>query len=109
MSIELLSLIAGALLSLAFSYVPGLKEKWQPLSEEHKRAYMALMLLVTAAALLGLSCAGWLEQLWPGLGISCSQEGALALVRIFIMAMVSNQATFRLSKPAAKPDEQAVS
>ena len=103
MTIDLLALIAGALLSLAFSYIPGLKDKFGQFPPETKRLVMAGLLFGVALALFGLACANWLEALWPGMGVACTQAGALELVRIFALAAISNQSTFQLSKPSQKP------
>jgi hypothetical protein len=101
MTIDLLALIVGVILSLMFSYVPGLAPKFQALIPETKRLIMAALLFLSAAAVYGLSCGGVLESLWPGLGIACTQIGALALVRIFILSLVANQGTFSISPQVA--------
>lgn len=99
MTVDLFALIAGALLSLAFSYVPGLKDKFAQLPPETKRLIMAGLLFLTAMAVFGLACAKWLDSFWPGMGVACTQSGVIDLVRIFALAAISNQSIFRLSKP----------
>ena len=83
--------IAGIVLSLAFSYVPGLKGTYDKLSGDYKRLVMAALLLVTAGAVLGLSCAGMLAN------VECTQAGALGLLKVFIAALIANQGTYLLS------------
>jgi hypothetical protein len=97
MSVETLALIAGAVLSLAFSFIPGLKAWFDTIEPDWKRVIMLAVLAVTCIALFGLSCAGWLEGLWPGLGITCDKAGIQGLIRIFILAAIANQGTYSLT------------
>jgi hypothetical protein len=96
MSAELLASLAGSVLSLIFSYVPGLKSKYDALSTDYKRLVMGGALVVVAAATYGVSCAGYGAQL--GVTIACDADGAVGLVRIVVAALVANQATFTLTK-----------
>jgi hypothetical protein len=91
MSAEQLSLIAGILLSLGFSYVPGLNAKFASLAGETKRLIMLGLLLVVSGAVFGLSCA----NIFPT--VSCDQAGALGLVEVFVLAAIANQTAFMLS------------
>lgn len=59
MSAEQLSLIAGAILSLVFSYVPGVAPWFAGLRSEYKRLLMAGLLLLSAAVVMALSCSSW--------------------------------------------------
>lgn len=86
-----LSMIAGTVLSLLFSYVPGLKGWYEKLSADFKRLVMLVVLLVTSGAIYGLSCAGWLDM------VACDKEGLIGLVNIFFAALVANQATYLIS------------
>ena len=88
-----LALVAGAVLSLAFAYIPGLKRKYDSLSGEWNRVIMALLLLGVAAAIYGLGCAGVVE------GIDCSQAGLISLVQVFVLALMGNQSTYSLAVP----------
>ena len=45
MTAEQLIAIAGAILSLAFSYIPGLKTRYEPLSDELKRQWPVASML----------------------------------------------------------------
>jgi hypothetical protein len=91
MTAEQLSMIAGVVLSLAFSYVPGLKTWYAALEGTQKRLVMLCVLLASALGIFGLSCA----KLW--VMVACSQQGALQLVEIFFTALISNQATFLIT------------
>ena len=89
---EILAGIAGAILSLAFSYVPGLNTKFAALPEESKQAIMAGMLLLTAGLIFGLSCASILA-----IGIACTQGGIYQVVWLWIMAITANQSVHRIT------------
>jgi len=88
---EELCAIAGAVLSLLFSYVPRLSEWYDALAPTMKRLLMAALLIVVAAAIFGLSCWGVLAR------VECTQAGALGLVKVLIAALVANQATYLIS------------
>ena len=63
MSSEVLSATAGVLLSLAFSYVPGLSGWFASLEGTHKRLVMLAALVIVSAGAFALSCAGaWLRS-----------------------------------------------
>lgn len=93
MTSEQISALAGVVLSLAFSYVPGLSDWFGELRSEYKRLLMAGLMLVVAAAAYGLTCAGWLET-----AIVCDEAGVMALVWAYIAALVANQATYTLTR-----------
>ena len=98
MSSELLASIAGIVLSLAFSYVPGLSPRFALLEPVYKRLIMVVLILVVALCSFGLSCAGW----WPT--VTCDQAGLAGLIESFVAALIANQATYLLSpvSPAVK-------
>jgi len=96
MDAELIALVAGILLSLAFSYIPGLNTKYAALTEEAKKLIMIGVLAVVAFGAYGLSCAGWLEDL-TGIVITCDKAGFLGVLQAFILAAVGNQATYKLT------------
>jgi hypothetical protein len=87
-----LSALAGVLLSLGFSYIPGLSDWYAGRTPTEKRGIMALAIVVVAGATLGLSCAGILA------GVTCDQAGAIGLIKAVVAALVANQATFLISK-----------
>ena len=95
MTSDQLSAIAGILLSLVFSYVPGLKDWYDKQDGTRKRLIMAGALLVVAAGVFALSCANWLTI------ATCDNAGVMGLVGAFVSALVANQATYLISpKPA---------
>lgn len=91
MTSELLGSIAGIVLSLVFSYVPGLSGKFAQLESSLKRLIMAALLLIVAAAAFGLSCAKVFAT------VECSEAGALGLVKVFVLALVANQSAYLIS------------
>lgn len=96
MSAEQLAAIAGAILSLLFSYVPGLSDWYGALESTQKRLLMAALLLLVAAGVFGASCGG----IWTA--VTCDKAGALGLVNALIAALVANQATYTLSPQKAR-------
>jgi hypothetical protein len=122
MTVEMLSILAGSLLALLFAYLPGLSGWYQRLEDQplvlkplvlkpldrsagggtRKRLVMLACLAVTAATSFGLACSGW--GTYFGLSLSCSQGGAAELLRAFILALIANQSTHRISPRLARPD-----
>jgi hypothetical protein len=93
MNAELLASIAGIVFSLAFSYIPGLKDKFDDLTAGYKQLTMGITLLVVSLAVFGLSCAGLVD-----VGVTCDQAGAMGLVSVFIAALIANQSTYLITK-----------
>jgi galactitol-specific phosphotransferase system IIC component len=96
-----LSTISAIVLSLVFSYIPGIKEAWDQQNGIQKRIYMLLCLVIVTGASFGLACLPMFANL---VNIQCTQAGAVALFTAFIQAMIANQATFLIS-PQPKPAE----
>ncbi len=99
MTIETLSLAAGALLSLLFAYVPGVKGWFDAKDSTVKRAIMAGALLVVAIVIFAAGCVGL--QI-PGSTIECSTQGAWTLVQVFLLALVANQSMYSITSASAK-------
>ncbi|HEX7974025.1 MAG TPA: hypothetical protein VF498_06430 [Anaerolineales bacterium] len=96
MSAELLAGIAGAALSLLFSYAPGCREWFERLPGERKRLVMLGLLALAAVGVFGLSCLGWAGAL--GLPeLACSQGGVLVLARLLLAAVMANQSAFLIA------------
>lgn len=88
---EMLAMVVGVIMSLAFSYLPGVASWYNLLSSEWKRVIMLIMLAAVSAVIYGLACGGVLT------GIACSQQGVMDLVQIFIAALIANQSADRVS------------
>ncbi len=91
MSAEQLAAIAGIILSLLFSYVPGLSDWYSGLESTKKRLVMAALLLGVACGVFGLSCGNVITT------VVCDKSGALGLIQAFIAALIANQATYQIS------------
>jgi len=85
MTVELISAIAGIVLSLAFEFVPGFDKWYDALGPQVKRLFMVATLVVVVGGAFGLSCAG-LVALFP-----CTVAGGWIAVQAFIAALVANQ------------------
>jgi hypothetical protein len=102
MTAETLTLLAGAILSLGFNYVPGLSGWFERLGEgaedggTRKRLVMLLLLAAAAAGAFGLACSGWGAEF--GLGLSCDRPGLSGLLIALIQAVVANQAVYAITK-----------
>ena len=92
MTATVLASVAGILLSLAFSYVPGLNTKYAKLSKEYKQVIMLGLLVVVAGAAYGLGCVGWFNT-----GVTCDKAGLQQLITALIAAVIANQSTAAIS------------
>ncbi len=96
MDADTLSLIAGTVLSLFFSYIPGLNQKFDALPAEAKRLIMLGLVVLVAGAVYALACAELAADL--GIAVTCDKAGGVALVRAVILAAIANQGTYGLTK-----------
>jgi hypothetical protein len=97
---EVLGMIAGVILSLAFSYIPGLNAWFAAKDPTFKRLVMLLLLAISAGAIFALSCGAILTV------ITCDRAGVVQLVWIFILAVIANQSTFTISPQVVRPVTQ---
>lgn len=86
-----LAAVAGILLSLVFSYIPGVHAWYVALESRSQSLVMLAALAVVTAGVYGLSCAGWSSA------VTCDSGGVKALVSTFVAALVANQATYVIS------------
>jgi hypothetical protein len=109
---EFLAAVAGVVLSLAFSYIPGLRVAFAGLMPEVKRLVMLGLLAAVAIVIMLLSCSGVVSS-----GLSCDRAGIVQIIWIFILAMIANQTAYQISPQpvdvqaaafAAKTDEHNV-
>lgn len=92
MTQEQLTMFAGVALSLVLAYIPKVKDWYDPLDSQLKASIMALLLLVTCAAIFALSCGGIVE-----LGVVCNKQGAFDLVQVYILALIANQGAYLIA------------
>lgn len=98
MTSDLLVSISGVVLSLLFSYLPGLSVWYGELSGDRKRLIMLGMLALVASGMYALDCGGLLVKLAPDVAGMCSSaDGWVQVVRAFVVAMIANQSAFALS------------
>ena len=90
-----LSLIVGAFLSLVFTFIPGVRPWYANLEATWKAAIMALMLLLTTAAIFGLSCI----PSSPYQYFTCDVDGFWQALALFVTALIANQGTYLLTSP----------
>ena len=100
MTAEQLIAIAGAILSLAFSYIPGLKARYEPLSDEMKRLVMLGLLVLVVAGVFGLACSRFGTYL--GIAVACDEPGLVALVWALVLAIMANQSTYLITPKRLK-------
>ena len=95
LTVDVIAGLAGALLSLAFNYILGLREKYAVMTEIKKSWIMALSLLVGVGLIIGASCLNfWVLT-------SCTQMGIFDAIKLFGIALVTNQSTYKLSPQVA--------
>jgi hypothetical protein len=89
---DFLAAVAGVILSLAFSYIPGLNTGYAGLDPTKKRLIMLALLFLAAWGIYGLGCGGILSA-----GITCDRQGAIQVIWMFVLAAIANQSTYQLS------------
>jgi hypothetical protein len=97
MTADLLSSVAGVILSLLFSYLPGLSGWYGSLVGDKKRLIMLGMLALVAGSMYALDCGGVLVKFAPALAGMCSVDGWVDVLRAFVFAAIANQSAFALS------------
>ena len=95
MTADSLILISGAVVSLLFSYIPGLNTWFAAKAPDIKRLIMVGVLFLVSAAIFGISCAGYGAEI--GITIDCSKDGLIGLLKIFILAVIANQGAYNLT------------
>jgi hypothetical protein len=96
MTPETISATAGVLLSLLFSYAPGVSAWYADLDGAGKRLVMLAALLLTAGGLLALSCLG-VGQVFGAPLPACDRAGLQGLLEGLVIALVANQSTYLIS------------
>lgn len=95
MTDQTLSATAAILLSLMFTYIPTLADRYNTYNATHKRLIMLACLVTITAAISALSCLS--VGAYFGVTVTCDKSGIAGLVNTFILAVVANQGTFLIS------------
>lgn len=90
MTSQELAAAVGIVISLACSYLPGLKTKWDELPGDSKRAIMGGLMLIVGGVTFAAGCAG------IG-GVTCDQASAIGLARTVFAALVASQTAYAIS------------
>lgn len=97
-SSDLLIMIAGVVLSAAFTYIPKFNTWFAVKSNEVKQLTMLGLLFVITAAIFTLGC----FELIPIENFACDKNTTVYFIYTFILAVISNQSADRiLPKPVA--------
>jgi hypothetical protein len=92
MDSKTLAALCGMIVSLACTYIPGLRQKFARLDPDWKRLIMVCALAVTAIGVYVAGCYFGVQT-----GVTCDRAGVLGLVNAFLSAFAVNQATFLAS------------
>ena len=95
MTPQTISTTAAVLLSLLFSYVPGLSGWYAALDATHKRLIMLALLVLVAGGAFGLACTEW--SAYFALELTCDQPGAVVLLQSLALALAANQSTYLIA------------
>ena len=87
---EVFALTAAAIMAAAFERLPWLKDEFDKLDSDGKRAAMMVLLLLLVGAAFGLSCASVLAL------FECSSAGAASALVTLLLAVGVNQGVFML-------------
>jgi hypothetical protein len=99
---DLLALIVGTILSLLGSYVYGFNVWFAALADAQKKMLMLAMLFGTICVVFGLACVGVLGS---AVQVTCDKAGAWGLLKAFLLALMANQATYKISPQTASVTE----
>lgn len=97
---ELFAQILGAIVSLLFSFFPGLREWFNALKPGEKLLVMVGLGVVVSAAIFGISC------FTPYVFVACTWLGVQELLEVLWAYIVSTQAVYLLTRKV-RPAKQA--
>jgi hypothetical protein len=100
MNADFFAMLAGLLLSLLFSYIPGFSGWFEKLDGIQKRLVMLGLLALVAIGLVVATCAGFASDL--GLQATCDRSGLVSVIWAFMLALIANQSTYQIT--ARKPE-----
>jgi multisubunit Na+/H+ antiporter MnhB subunit len=91
-----ISAVAGIVLSLALSYVPGLNQWFDKQTGTTKRLVVLACLVVVTAGALTLGCTAILPSNSWATPATCSTATITDAIAAFIAALVSSQSAYQL-------------
>ena len=94
LSLVLLALV-GVVIQAVFKYFPKISV-WYDAQEGKKKVIMILAVAAVSLVYFGLGCTQFAGQL--GIQVACSVTGFLDLGTAFVVILVSQQATYALSR-----------
>ena len=100
--------VVGALLSVAFTWFPGLNTWYAGLNKDQQSAIMLGLLILAAAVMITLGCSGLIMVV----GLVCTPQGIFTVVINLgvglVTAMMANQGTYGLTKNLAPKSVKAI-
>lgn len=90
---EWLAIAAGAVISLLFSYIPGLNVWYAGKSEQFKKLFMLGVLVVVTGVLIAAMCLNIITIQ----GAVCEKASLMTFLFSLALAVMSNQSVFGLS------------
>ncbi len=106
LSPELLASIVTIVFSLAFAYLPGVKNWYGAQDSERKAMIMGIVILLVGLGSFGASCGGFVQLD----GVACTQAGVVTLIQTVVFALLSSVGSYTLLvKPFQRPNEPTIS
>lgn len=96
MTQEMLAGLAGVLLSMGFSYIPGLREWYGALDSVHRRLVMLVCIVLAGGGVYLAGCAQLVTT------VTCDRTGLVELLGAIVSALVANQAAYMLSPASSE-------
>lgn len=90
---QLFATLAGAFISLIFSYVPSLNTWFARKSADFQRLTMVGLMVLVAIFLYLAGCLGWITIE----NFVCGQQSIMTFLSALIMALIANQGTYAVS------------
>ncbi len=94
-----IALATGVVLSLALSYIPGLRGVYDPLPADWKRVIFALLSLACAVGIYVVFCTELIpySEAEAGVALLCPSDGLLGVLGAWVEVLIAGQATYMLS------------
>lgn len=90
---EVLIALAGVVLSIIFTYMPGLRVTFGGLESETKQLIQLILIACIAAIMFGFTCSAFFMV--PG--VECTKQGLITLIIYIFLAAGGNQLAYKLS------------